>query len=43
VRLVNGARPEERREATAVAAQAEAALEHARLDVERSRTLFAEG
>jgi ABC exporter DevB family membrane fusion protein len=42
-RLVNGARPEERREATAVAAQADAALEHARIEVERSRKLYAEG
>jgi multidrug resistance efflux pump len=42
-RLVNGARPEERREAAAVATQAEAALDHARLAVERSRRLFAEG
>jgi ABC exporter DevB family membrane fusion protein len=42
-RLVNGARPEERREAAAVASQAEASLDHARLEVERSRRLFAEG
>ena len=42
-RLVNGARPEERREATAVAEQADASLEHARIEVERSRRLFAEG
>ncbi|MFM8410394.1 MAG: HlyD family secretion protein [Alphaproteobacteria bacterium] len=43
VRLVNGARPEERRESTAVAAQANAALAHARIEVERTRALFAEG
>ncbi len=43
LRLVNGARVEERREATAVAAQAEASLEHARLEVERHRRLFEEG
>ncbi|MFP5378406.1 MAG: HlyD family secretion protein, partial [Vicinamibacteria bacterium] len=43
LRLVNGARTEERREAAAVAAQAEAALEHARLEVERHRRLFEEG
>lgn len=43
LRLVNGARPEERREATAVAAQADAALAHARIEVERNRALFAEG
>jgi HlyD family secretion protein len=42
-RLVNGARPEERREASAVAEQAGAALEHARLEVERARALFSEG
>lgn len=43
LRLRNGARPEERREALAVRNQAEASLEHARLDLERSRRLFAEG
>jgi ABC exporter DevB family membrane fusion protein len=43
LRLQNGARPEERREALAVADQAEASLEHARLEVERSRRLFADG
>jgi HlyD family secretion protein len=43
LRLQNGARPEERREALAVRNQAEASLEHARLEVERSRRLFAEG
>jgi HlyD family secretion protein len=43
LRLWNGARPEERREALAVANQAEASLEHAQLEVERSRRLFAEG
>lgn len=43
LRLVNGARVEERREAAAVAAQAEASLEHARLEVERHRRLFDEG
>jgi len=42
-RLENGARPEERREARAVAEQAEAGLEHARVDLERKRRLFAEG
>lgn len=42
-RLVNGARPEERREAQAVATQAEAALDHARLEAERHRRLFAAG
>ena len=42
-RLLNGSRPEERREAAAVAAQAEAELEHARLEVERGRRLFSEG
>ena len=35
LRLTNGARPEERREASAVAAQADAALDHARIEVER--------
>jgi HlyD family secretion protein len=43
LRLVNGARIEERREAVAVAAQAEATLEHARLEVERHRRLYEEG
>ena len=42
-RLVNGARPEERRESDAVAAQAVASLDHARIEVERARRLFAEG
>ncbi len=42
-RLINGARPEERRESAAVAAQAEASLDHARIEVERSRRLFGEG
>ena len=42
-RLINGARPEERREAVAMALQASASLDHATIDVERSRRLFAEG
>ena len=42
-RLINGARPQERRESAAVAAQADASLDHARIEVERSRRLFAEG
>ena len=43
LRLTNGARPEERREASAVAAQADAALDHARIEVERNRRLFEAG
>ena len=43
LRLVNGARPEERREAVAVAQQAAAALEHAGIEVERHRRLFTGG
>jgi ABC exporter DevB family membrane fusion protein len=43
LRLVNGARPEERREAVAVAQQAAAALEHAEIEVERHRRLFTGG
>jgi len=42
-RLINGARPEERRESSAMAQQAEASLDHARIEVARSRRLFAEG
>ncbi|MDH4066951.1 MAG: HlyD family efflux transporter periplasmic adaptor subunit [Acidobacteriota bacterium] len=43
LRLTNGARPEERREAAAVSAQADAALVHARLEVDRGRRLFEAG
>lgn len=43
LRLRNGARAEERREAAAIAAQAEATLDHARVEVERQRRLHAEG
>ncbi len=43
LRLTNGARPEERREAGAVAAQADASLEHARIEIERRRRLFESG
>jgi HlyD family secretion protein len=42
-RLINGARPEERRAAAAVRDQAGATLSHALTQVERSRTLFSEG
>lgn len=42
LRLVNGARPEERREADAVAGQAAASLVLARQDVDRERLLFAD-
>ena len=41
-RLVNGARPEERREVQAVAEQAVASLDHARIAVERARRLYEE-
>lgn len=43
LRIVNGARDEERREARAAVTQADAALDHARLDRDRQRRLFAEG
>ena len=43
LRLVNGSRLEERREAAAVASQAGATLDHAVVEMERSRRLFAEG
>lgn len=43
LRLMNGARDQERREASAVAAQADAALDHARIEVDRSRRLFEAG
>lgn len=43
LRLQNGARPQERREASAQAEQAEASLAHARIEVERSRRLFEAG
>ncbi len=43
LRLVNGARPEERREAQAALAQAEAALAHARLEADRHHRLWAGG
>lgn len=42
-RLVNGARQEERREATAAAAQADAQLRHAERELARRRGLAAEG
>jgi len=42
-RLVNGARPEERRESQAVAEQAAAELEHARSERDRAQELFAVG
>jgi multidrug resistance efflux pump len=41
--LVNGARPEERRESAAVADQALAEVEHARLERDRNRELFRAG
>jgi HlyD family secretion protein len=43
LRLTNGARPAERREAEAVATQAAAALDHARIEVERQRRLYEGG
>lgn len=43
LRLQNGARVEERREAAAVLEQSEASLAHARVEVERQRRLFAGG
>lgn len=43
LRLVNGARPEERREAQAALAQADAALAHARLEADRHHRLWAGG
>jgi HlyD family secretion protein len=43
LRLVNGARPEERREAKAALAQADAALTHARLEADRHHRLWAGG
>ena len=42
-RLVNGARPEERRESAAVAEQAVAELEHARSERERAQELYKVG
>lgn len=42
-RLVNGARTEERNEADAIAAEALAELDHARIQAERAQRLFAEG
>jgi ABC exporter DevB family membrane fusion protein len=42
-RLVNGARQEERREATAAASQADAQLRHAERELDRRRGLAAEG
>jgi HlyD family secretion protein len=42
-RVVNGARPQERREAEAALAEADAVVEHTRTEEERSRRLFGEG